>query len=193
MKRILLHICCSVCASLAIKKLKEEGFFVVGFFFNPNIHPFSEYQRRKKDLAIIRDYFSVEIIEGSYHPRNWFDVCKKYAKYPEGSIRCNLCYEYRFKETFQLCKKEQFDFFTTTLSISPHKNSKTLFTIGKRVGGNYFLERDFKKRDGFKQAIDFSKRHNLYRQNYCGCVYSLLQRRYPNLRWKTDSTLSTSI
>jgi predicted adenine nucleotide alpha hydrolase (AANH) superfamily ATPase len=177
MMKVLLHICCSVCASLAIKRLKDEGFFVVGFFFNPNIHPFSEYRRRKDNLAVVKRVFSIDIIEGSYKPRDWFDVCKEYAEAPEGDIRCNLCYEFRLKETLDLCKRGQFDFFTTTLSISPHKSSATIFDVAKKIGGNYFLERNFKEKDGFKQAIDFSKEHKLYRQNYCGCVYSLLERR----------------
>ena len=176
MKKVLLHICCCGCASVAIKRLKEEGFTVKGFFFNPNIHPLREYERRKNDLSILRKVFSVDIIEGSYNPREWFPVCKEYAQEEEGGERCRLCYGYRLRQTYPLCKKLNFDFFTTTLTVSPHKRSHTIFDVGHTIGGDCFLERDFKKKNGFKESVEFSMRYALYRQNYCGCVYSLMER-----------------
>ena len=180
MKKVLLHICCAVCASESIRRLLEEGFYVVGFFYNPNIHPRKEYEERKKDLEIIKKVFRMEIIEAEYDVRNWFEVTKDYKNLPEGSLRCQVCWRMRLEKTFSFAKRMNFDFFTTTLTISPHKNSKKIFEVGKSISPT-FLERDFKKKDGFKKAIEFSKKYNLRRQNYCGCVYSLLE------RWKRKS------
>lgn len=176
-KKVLLHICCCGCASVAIERLKEEGFIVKGFFYNPNIHPPGEYLKRKSDLCILKKVFSIDIVEGSYTPKEWFSVCKEYAQEKEGGVRCRLCYEYRLKETYAFCKELKYDFFTTTLTISPHKHSQIIFDEGHTIGGGLFLERDFKKRDGFSEAVEFSKKYFLYRQNYCGCVYSLLARK----------------
>lgn len=186
MKKVLLHICCGVCASVAIKRLKEEGFYVSGFFFNPNIHPQAEYNKRKANLKIIKKIFGIEIIEGLYEPKQWFKFTRVYAREKEGGKRCSICYALRLRESFLLCRNKGFDFFTTTLTISPHKKSSTISTIGKKIGGTYFLERDFKKKDGFKEAMIFAKKYDLYRQNYCGCIYSLLERK------KKDKNISSS-
>lgn len=177
MKKVLLHICCGVCACIAVKRLLDEGFYVTGFFFNPNIHPLKEYNKRKNNLDVIKKIFGINIIEGVYEPRGWFEFTRNYSGEKEGGRRCTICYEFRLRETLLVCKKEKFDFFTTTLTISPHKRSSAIFAIAKKVGGSYFLERDFKKKDGFKEAVAFAKEYNLYRQNYCGCVYSLLEKK----------------
>jgi len=176
-KKVLLHICCCGCASVSIDRLQSQGYEVYGFFYNPNIHPRPEYERRKKDLNILRDRFSLEIIEGDYNPGHWFSEYKQYADDPEGGRRCLSCYRERLLKTYQLCCRKDYDFFTTSLTISPHKHSTTVFEIGRDVGGDFFLEKDFKKKDGFKQSVEFSRKHGLYRQDYCGCVYSLLERR----------------
>ena len=140
MKKVLLHICCGVCASYAFQILQEEGFYVRGFFFNPNIHPPHEYKRRREDLEVIKRTLSVEIIEGDYNPQDWFNICKNYAKEKEGGRRCVFCYNLRLKMTFKLCKELNFDFFATTLTISPHKNSRIISEVGRKIGGEYFLE-----------------------------------------------------
>jgi len=186
-KKILLHICCGVCASSCVENLHSQGFYVVGFFFNPNIHPFEEYQRRKENLKLIKEKFSLEIIEGEYNPREWFKICKEYAKEREGGRRCLLCYEFRLKETQKLCKSLGFDFFTTTLTVSPHKKAEMVFSVGKKLDEKRFLEIDFKKKDGFKKAMEFAKKYNLYRQDYCGCVYSFQER-----KWRKDFTPLTN-
>ena len=178
--RVLLHICCAVCASFSIQRLKEERFSVVGLFYNPNIHPWQEYEERRKMLEIIREKLNVEIIEAEYDVKRWFEEIKGHEADREGGLRCQICWRMRLEKTLFFMKKLNFDFFTTTLTISPHKNSKKIFEVGKSISPT-FLERDFKKKDGFKKAIEFSKKYNLRRQNYCGCVYSLLE------RWKRKS------
>jgi len=169
---VLLHICCGVCAFYPIERLKEEGFCVVGFFFNPNIHPESEYLKRKQVSEKVAKLTSIEITKGEYEPKIWLDACRDYEDEPEGHKRCFLCYELRLKKTLEVCKEKKFNCFATTLTVSPHKNSKAIIETGESIGGDYFLPVDFKKRDGFKKTIELSKKFNLYRQSYCGCVYS---------------------
>lgn len=172
-KTVLLHICCAGCATESVRRLSDEGFRVTGFFYNPNIHPEKEYQKRKQDLNIIRKEFSIDIIEGEYHPDKWFEFIKGHENDREGGQRCGLCFEMRLKEAYRAMIDRGFDFFTTTLTISPHKNSGIINNIGKEIGGDRFLSRDFKKKDGFKKSVIVSKELGLYRQNYCGCVYSM--------------------
>jgi predicted adenine nucleotide alpha hydrolase (AANH) superfamily ATPase len=161
-----------VCASYSIEKLKREGYQVEGLFFNPNIHPLEEFTRRKIAVCEIAKYHHIEIVDCKYEPQIWFEFFEKYKDDKEGGRRCLLCIEFRLKKTFYIFKEKRFDYFTTTLTISPHKNSKAILKIGKDIGADYFLPIDFKKKDGFKKAIQEAKRLNLYRQNYCGCIYS---------------------
>lgn len=173
MPKCLLHICCGICALASIERIREEGFSVKGLFFNPNIHPYSEYIRRKETAQNVANITDIKIIERKYSVFEWFNLCKEYSHEQEGGTRCKLCYESRLQETFKICLKERFDYFTTTLTISPHKTSSVIFEIGKRLGGDKFLCLDFKKKEGFKKSVAKAKENNLYRQNYCGCVYSL--------------------
>jgi len=173
MQKVLLHICCSTCAVSCIERLKNEGFSVVGFFYNPNIHPEDEYCARQKDLARIREVGDIEIVEGAYDTERWFARCDSLSQEPEGGARCHVCYEMRLKETEQKCTELDMDCFTTTLTVSPHKDSDVINEIGRRLGKGRFLERNFKKHDGFRRAGELAKQHNLYRQHYCGCVYSM--------------------
>ena len=177
MKKVLLHICCGVCAFASIERLKNEGYEVTGFFYNPNIHPLGEYKRRREVLSVVRESSGIEIIEGEYIPKEWFALCRHLKDEPEGGARCSICYGMRLKKTFSLSRELGFDYFTTTLTISPHKKSKVIFDIGKNIGGDKFLAIDFKKKDGFKRTNEIAKKYNVYRQNYCGCVYSLIERR----------------
>jgi predicted adenine nucleotide alpha hydrolase (AANH) superfamily ATPase len=172
-KKVLLHICCGVCAFHAIEKLKEKGFYVEGFFFNPNIYPESEYLKRKEATEKVGELASIKIRERKYEPKIWFDVCGSYKDEKEGLNRCLLCYRLRMKETLNTVQVLGFDYFSTTLTISPHKNSKAIIELGREMGKDKFLAIDFKKSNGFKKTMDLAKRHNLYRQNYCGCVYSI--------------------
>ncbi|MFA5007837.1 MAG: epoxyqueuosine reductase QueH [Candidatus Omnitrophota bacterium] len=173
MKKILLHICCGVCAFTCIKLLKEKGFYVEGFFCNSNITPSEEYFKRKCAAGEVCEITSVKLNESTYEPNVWQNVCSVYATEPEGGRRCNLCYEFRLKETFRTAIKMGFDFFTTTLSVSPHKKSQIINSIGIKIAPQHFMAMDFKKNDGFKKTMELAKAHNIYRQNYCGCAYSI--------------------
>ncbi len=187
MKKVLLHICCAVCSTVPIQRLRQEGYYVEGFFFNPNIHPLREYKKRKEALSIIEKEFDIKIHEGDYNPKEWFSLCRDYAHCKEGGKRCVLCFQYRLKKTYEFLLYLKFDYFTTTLTISPHKKSEIIFKIGKDLADDRFLAIDFKKKDGFKLAIEFSKKYRIYRQNYCGCVYSYME------RCRKDSTPSIAI
>lgn len=172
-KSVLLHICCGICALESINRLKQQGFKVFGFFYNPNIHPKEEYKKREDVVKEVAKFSEVEIIYSEYNPKEWFSVCENYSKEPEGGKRCSLCYEIRLSKTFEILEKYKFDYFTTTLTISPHKDSEKIFSIGEKIGKEKFLKINFKKQDGFKKTIELSKNLNFYRQNYCGCVYSM--------------------
>jgi epoxyqueuosine reductase len=172
MKKVLLHICCAGCASVAVMRLKEEGFSPLGIFYNPNIYPESEYNKRRQDFEKISREYDFSIIEDSYEPRAWFDSIKGYESEPEGSKRCEICFKFRLSRVYRIMQDKGYGFFTTTLTISPHKNSRLINKIGQDIAGERFLQRDFKKEDGFKKSVKISKELDLYRQNYCGCVYS---------------------
>ncbi len=170
---ILLHICCGICACGCIEKLKKDGFEVTGFFYNPNIYPFEEYQKREKGVKTVSQIMGFDLLEGYYNVDEWFRLTEMLKDEPEGGKRCEICFRLRLEKTHQQTEILNIPFFTTTLTVSPHKCSKLINKIGKEIGGGYFIEYDFKKNDGFKKAIISSKSYNLYQQNYCGCVYSM--------------------
>lgn len=173
MKKVLLHICCGICAAASVQRLKADGFEVEGFFFNPNIHPAREYIKRKKAAGEASKISKINLIEAEYDADSWFKRCQALKNEPEGGKRCLLCYEMRLKKTLDTCLDKGFDYFTTTLSISPHKNSAEIFEVGKRLDKDRFLAIDFKEKDGFKNTMESAKKYNLYRQSYCGCIYSM--------------------
>jgi len=168
--RILLHICCGVCASSVIESLREDGFEPIGFFYNPNIHPEDEYKRRFEATKVLSKAMGFSLIEGDYEKERWLELTRGFEKEPERGRRCEVCFRMRLEKAFQ--KAEELNLpFTTTLTVSPHKDSGLINRIGKEFEG--FIEYDFKKEDGFKRSMELSKRYNFYRQNYCGCIYSL--------------------
>jgi predicted adenine nucleotide alpha hydrolase (AANH) superfamily ATPase len=173
MKKVLLHICCGICALYCIEKLKQDGFYIEGLFFNPNIEPQVEYSRRKQTLENLKRIYSLNIIEGEYNPSAWHQICDSYQNEPEGGKRCFLCYQMRLVKTLEVAKNLNFNYFTTTLTVSPHKKSAVIIEIGKKLSNDKFLPRDFKKEDGFKKTTALAKKYNFYHQNYCGCVYSI--------------------
>lgn len=179
-KKVLLHICCGVCASYCIEKLKEYKYEVIGFYFNPNIFPENEYIKRKEVVQKLQNFYNIEIIFKEYNPSIWWQLCGSYENEPEGKQRCKICYKIRLEETFNNLSNFNCDFFTTTLTISPHKNSKTIFEVAKSINKEKFLEIDFKKQDGFKKTIEFAKKNQLYIQNYCGCIYSIRKHKNEN-------------
>lgn len=177
-KHLLLHSCCAPCSSYVIEYLSRY-FQITVFYYNPNISAEEEYRKRVlEQQRFIKKFpakYPVDFVEGDYEPRVFFDTVKGYEQCKEGGERCFLCYELRLKKTAQLAAEKGYDYFTTTLTISPLKNSVKLNEIGLRLGEEYgvpYLLSDFKKKEGYKRSIELSKEYGLYRQNYCGCAYS---------------------
>jgi len=171
--KIVLHICCGVCAAGAAERLKEEGYDVHGFYYNPNIYPAEEYQRRLEVAEIVARELAFPLESVPYQPDEWMEATRFYADEPEGGRRCEVCFRFRLKETYRYMNQIGADMFTSTLTISPHKSPDLINTIGYEIGGDTFLARDFKKKDGFRRTMELAKKWQLYRQNYCGCIYSM--------------------
>jgi predicted adenine nucleotide alpha hydrolase (AANH) superfamily ATPase len=171
---ILLHVCCGTC-SLHPYLLLRKDFNVTFFFYNPNIHPVKEYFKRLEGVITVSKTYSVPLITGEYEIKKWFRLTKNLKDEPEGGNRCTVCFKMRLENAAKTAKKLGFDFFGTTLTVSPHKNQKVINSIGLEIGALKkinFYQADFKKKDGFKKTVQLSKNLNLYRQNYCGCIYS---------------------
>lgn len=174
MKRLLLHTCCAPCVTVPIEKLQSE-YNITSFFYNPNIHPEAEYRQRLLELEKLLNTLKTKSIIHNYDSDRWFEFVKGLENEPEGGKRCAVCFRMRLEQTALFAKQEGFNVFTTVLSISPHKNAPLINQIGNELVKQHqvqFLETNFKKQDGFKRSIELSKKYNLYRQNYCGCVYS---------------------
>jgi predicted adenine nucleotide alpha hydrolase (AANH) superfamily ATPase len=173
--KVVLHICCGVCAAGAVEALARDGHQVIGFFYNPNIHPAEEYQRRLETTCRVAQELNFPLEVPAYMPEEWLKHTTSLEHEPEGGKRCQICYRLRLEKTHQYLMDCGADAFTTTLTISPHKSAQVINRIGQEVAGDKFLVRDFKKKEGFKRAIQLAKRWELYRQNYCGCIYSMRQ------------------
>ena len=180
-KRLLLHSCCAPCSSYCMEYLREY-FELTVFYYNPNITEDGEYRKRvAEEQRLIEAYNKIpekrkiEMLEGSYEPERFYEMAKGMERCPEGGERCFRCYELRLRETARIAVQGSYDFFTTTLTISPLKNAVKLNEIGERLADEYgtaFLNSDFKKKGGYQRSIELSREYDLYRQNYCGCVYS---------------------
>ncbi len=177
---LLLHSCCAPCSSSVVEQLKLY-FEITIYYFNPNIHPKKEYQiRLEENRWFAREIMEIEFIEGEYDPRIWFEAVRGLEQEPEGGRRCPICYRLRLEETAKKAKDLGFKYFTTTLSVSPHKRADWINEIGLELEEKYgvrFLVADFKKGGGYQRSLELSRKHNLYRQTYCGCVFSLRDRR----------------
>ncbi len=172
--KLLLHTCCAPCVTVPMERL-ETDFQVSCFFYNPNIHPAEEYLKRAAEIQNLAEKLKAQIIIHQYDSEHWFNLVKGLEGEPEGGARCKICFQSRLQESAQYAKQHGFDIFTTTLTLSPHKNAKLINQLGAELGKEYqieFLAADFKKKDGFKRSIELSNRHDLYRQNYCGCIFS---------------------
>ncbi len=176
--RLFLHSCCAPCSSYTLEYLSQY-FEITVFYYNPNISPESEYFKRveeqKRFIEALPTVHPVHFEEGTYEPSEFYDTVKGYEKCPEGGERCFLCYELRLRESAKRAKAGGYDYFTTTLSISPLKNAAKLEEISAKLQDEYgilHLPSDFKKKNGYKRSIELSKEYGLYRQNYCGCVFS---------------------
>jgi len=175
---ILAHLCCAPDA-LYVVNLLQSSYSVTGFFYNPNIHPEEEFQLRLEETKKVAKHLGFQLIEGVYEPELWFRLTEKFKDEPEKGRRCNLCFALRLDRTARQARELSIPLFTTIMSISPWKNSSVLNRIGRMTARKYglqFLEADFKKKDGFNQSVRMSREFGLYRQNYCGCLYSLRPR-----------------
>ena len=177
-----LHSCCAPCSSYVLEYLSRY-FYITVLYYNPNIFPPSEYAlrvREQESLISRMDFvYPVAFLEGSYRPETFYEAVKGLEGEPEGGKRCEKCYELRLLEAAKEAKAGDYDYFTTTLTISPLKSADKLNEIGRRLGTEYgvaYLPSDFKKRDGYKRSTQLSKEYGLYRQDYCGCVYSVRER-----------------
>jgi predicted adenine nucleotide alpha hydrolase (AANH) superfamily ATPase len=171
--KVLLHICCGVCAGSVAERLMCEGYEVTGFFYNPNIHPADEYQKRLKAAEKVAHHLQFELIEGPYEREKWFPLVKGKEYEPEGGERCRICFEMRLKKTYKQLLKGMFDRFATTLTVSPLKNVDLVNQTGREINEERFICADFKKKNGYQRAVELARELDLYRQTYCGCIYSL--------------------
>ena len=175
---LLLHACCAPCSSYVLEYLVPY-FEITLFFYNPNISPAEEHRVREEELRrLVREMGlseQVKIFTGDYEPVRFEEIAKGRENLPEGGARCRDCYRLRLSESARVAAEGGFDYFTTTLSISPYKRADWLYEIGCEEGEKYgvrYLPSDFKKRNGYKRSCELSAEYGLYRQNYCGCVYS---------------------
>jgi hypothetical protein len=176
---LLLHSCCAPCSSYCLEYLSEY-FKITVFYYNPNIYPEEEYYKRvEEQKEFIRRFparYPIGFVEGNYDKERFYDMAKGLENVPEGGERCFRCYELRLREAAELAKKMEMDYFTTTLSISPLKNAEKLNEIGDRLAAEYgisYLNSDFKKKNGYKRSVELSQEYGMYRQDYCGCVFSI--------------------
>ncbi len=171
--KLLLHICCGVCAAGVVERLTSEGHEVTGYFYNPNIHPREEYERRLVAVQKVAEKMSFPLETGSYTPEEWLKETESLKDEPEGGRRCEVCFRHRLNKTWLYLLDSDLDAFTTSLTVSPHKPAAVINQLGKEIGGDRFLERDFKKKAGFQRSVELAEKLALYRQNYCGCIYSM--------------------
>ena len=181
--RLLLHSCCAPCSSYVLEYLSQY-FEVTVFYYNPNIYPESEYTKRvleqQKLISEMRFKHPVTFIAGNYDSEKFYNMARGLENVKEGGERCFKCYELRLREAAKIAKNGEYDFFTTTLSISPLKNAQKLNEIGMLLAEEYGIEyllSDFKKKNGYKRSVELSEQYGLYRQDYCGCVFSMKERK----------------
>ena len=181
--RLLLHSCCAPCSSYVLEYLSRY-FEITVFYYNPNIYPPEEFGKRveeqKRLIAQLPAEHPISFLDGPYEPERFYEMAKGLEKVPEGGERCFRCYRLRLTETAEMARAGKYDYFTTTLSISPLKNAEKLNEIGGQLAKDYsvdYLYSDFKKRNGYKRSTELSREYGLYRQDYCGCVFSMRERR----------------
>lgn len=181
-KKLLLHSCCAPCSSYVIEYLSKY-FEITVFYYNPNIYPEEEYEKRVEEQTRFIEAFPanypVNFLRGDFEKEKYYETVRGFEEMGEGSERCFRCYRLRLSETAKMAKKMGADYFTTTLSISPLKHAAKLNEIGEQLALEYgvaYLNSDFKKRDGYKRSVQLSQEYGLYRQEYCGCVYSKRER-----------------
>ena len=173
---LLLHSCCGPCSTEVISFLKDY-FDITIYYYNPNIEPLEEYLHRKREqIRFLKEYKEAKIkfLDCDYDNDSFKQIAKGLESVPEGGARCNKCFYLRMQRTATIAKDNNFEYFGTTLTVSPHKNSEIINEIGEKIMKEYnikYIYGDFKKNDGYKKSIEMSKAYNLYRQDYCGCLY----------------------
>ncbi|MFA5070598.1 MAG: epoxyqueuosine reductase QueH [Patescibacteria group bacterium] len=171
---LLLHVCCAPCAAYVFEKLQDE-FEITAFFYNPNIHPLEEYLKRVAEIKRYCEDNHFDFVEYKYDPQNWFKETAGLENEPEGGKRCRVCFWQRLDIAANYAHTGAYDFFGTTLTVSRYKNSAEINKTGQKLAEEYgvrYLDRDFKKNDGFRHSCEKAKEEGFYRQHYCGCVYS---------------------
>lgn len=179
-QKLLLHVCCGPCSS-AVLELLEKYFDITLFYYNPNIYPAEEYTKREKEIHKVVSglHLPVDVVTCEYEPQEYYSVIKGHESDPEGGERCHLCYRLRMEEAVKYAKEHGYDLFTTTLSISPYKHSDILNEIGFALENQYgvpYLYSDFKKNNGYLRSCQITRELGIYRQDYCGCIFSLNER-----------------
>ena len=177
--RLLLHACCAPCSSACIERL-SDNFKIDIYYYNPNIDNEEEYNKRLNEVIKFTKEFKtkypIDVIDGGYDSETFFKMAKGLEEEPERGKRCYECYKLRLKKTSEYASNNNYDFFATTLTLSPYKNSNWINEIGEKLDKetkSTYLYSDFKKKNGYKRSIELSHEYNLYRQDYCGCIYSI--------------------
>ena len=177
--KLLLHACCAPCSSSCIERL-SNFFEITIFYYNPNISNEEEYLKRleevKRFVSEFKTKYEVKVIDGRYDPNEFFEIARGLENEPERGARCYKCYKLRMEEAFKFASKHDYDYVATTLTLSPYKKTDWINKIGEELNNKYsttYLYSDFKKKNGYKRSIELSKEYNLYRQDYCGCIYSI--------------------
>ena len=177
--KLLLHACCAPCSSACIERL-SDNFKIDIYYYNPNIDNIEEYNKRLKEVIKFTKEFKtkypIDVIDGGYDSETFFKMAKGLEEEPERGKRCYECYKLRLKKTSEYASDNNYDFFATTLTLSPYKNSNWINEIGEKLDKetkSTYLYSDFKKKNGYKRSIELSHEYNLYRQDYCGCIYSI--------------------
>ena len=180
---LFLHSCCAPCSSYVLEYLSQY-FRITVFYYNPNIYPDEEYFHRVKEQQAFINRFPakhpIDFVEGDFDKEAFYAAVRGLEQLPEGGERCFICYELRLREAAKYARARGMDYFCTTLSISPLKNAEKLNEIGQRLAKEYdvnYLPSDFKKKNGYKRSVEISREYGMYRQDYCGCVFSMRERR----------------
>ncbi len=174
-EKILIHACCAPDALGSYEAFSQE-FSPIFFFFNPNVHPYEEYKKRLEEMVKVGEILKTDVLEGDYKPEEWLYNVRAFTREEEGGRRCNICFAVRLYRTAIKAKEIGIKQFSTTLTISPKKNVKVIGRIGRAIGrklGVEFIEKILRKKKGFEKSVVLSKKYGLYRQNYCGCLFSL--------------------
>jgi hypothetical protein len=175
---VLMHICCAPDATVPVPRLRAKGYEPVGFFYDPNIQPEAEYELRLEQARKLAFIDNFELLVGPYEPEHWLAATREFWDEPEGGLRCPRCFGVLLDAAARKAADLRIPVFTTTLLISPHKDVHMLEQVGREKGALYgvaFLAEAFRKKDGFRQSVNLSKEYGLYRQNYCGCIYSKME------------------